>query len=79
MSAKATITSGQYRQIKRLLEGAQSDARSLSRTKRLLTDLIETARPEHRPSTWAITDVAVMSGESARAFIARFGLRIKSK
>jgi len=78
MSAKATITDSQYRQIKRLLEGAQSDARSLSRTKRLLTDMIESAAPEHRPTTWAVTDVAVLSGESARAFISRFKLRVKS-
>jgi len=78
MSAKH-ITSGQYRQIKRLLQSAQSDARSLSRTKRLLTDLVETAVPAHRPTTWAITDLAVLSGESARAFISRFKLRVKSK
>jgi hypothetical protein len=73
MSAKAPITRGEFLRIKRALEGAQYDSRSLSRTKRLLQQILPA-----RNDAWSQIDLAVVSGESARALISRFGLRVKS-
>jgi hypothetical protein len=73
MSAKP-ITRGDYLRIKRALQGAQSDARSLSRTQRLLQGILPAEK-----NAWAKINLAVMSGESARSLISRFGLRVKNK
>ena len=71
MSAKTLITRKEFHHVKRLLTAAQREARALSRSKRLLKETL--------PSDNGMIDIAVMTGESARSLISRFGLRLKNK
>jgi hypothetical protein len=74
MSARTAITRGQFQRVRRVLTAAQREARALSRSKRLLKETLPADA-----AAWTLIDVAVLSGESARSLISRFGLRLKNK